>query len=98
MAGPGYRKPDVAAWRLQEQALVERWRAANERLRLEFWLASPEAQPPPGTERFLAQWTLGEHPAQIAWLARQGRRMPADWRPAAAYQQALLAPRPTDPG
>lgn len=80
---------------VRDAAAQARWR---ERLRLEFWLASPEAQPPPGTERFLAQWTLGEHPAQIAWLARQGRRMPADWRPAAAYQQALLAPRPTDPG
>jgi len=33
MAGPAYRKPNVAAWRMQEQALVERWRAATERLR-----------------------------------------------------------------
>ncbi|MDH4094710.1 MAG: hypothetical protein OEV81_07970 [Betaproteobacteria bacterium] len=34
MAGPAYRKPNVAAWRIQEQELVERWRAANERLRV----------------------------------------------------------------
>lgn len=30
---PDHRRPKVAAWRLQEQQLVERWRAATERLR-----------------------------------------------------------------
>lgn len=33
MPGNAYRKPNVAAWRLQEQQLVERWHAATERQR-----------------------------------------------------------------
>jgi hypothetical protein len=33
MAGNAPRRPNVAAWRLQEQQLVERWQAATERLR-----------------------------------------------------------------
>jgi len=78
MAGTAYRKPNVAAWRVQEQELVERWRAATERLRVAHVALAERAAGEGAADDTLAREAEAAR-AEIEGLRRQVARLKRDF-------------------